>query len=579
MTRRRRFALVLLAVLLASGCATIPDQSTPHAVRDDVRQQPAATVAEPDPQLDAFDLVREFIKKSGNREAARMYLTEDAKREWGASDGSLTVILDTFSTLPVQDRKAVDTGGPADGIETVQLRTTLFGRVRADHAFAPAIGEAPYDVTVEKQENGTWRISNPPSVVLVPLEAFRTSYRAVTLFFFDPDRRVTVPDLRYVTAEPVSGLPARVITELLSGPSDTMRQSVVSPLEGVSLRTNVVMDPDGSLVVDLKALGDKTLEQREQIAAQIVLSLQEVTSNRLRLRADGQDLISGRRDWRIRDLKAYDAPTKPDSDQPGLVVSDGRVRSLRDGKPINGPAGNGGYTVVSAAQSIDGEHLAAVVSTPAGPRLRLGRFGEEMKEINPDAKVMTRPTWLVSTSEEADPTEVWTVADGEVVRVVRAGGDDWKALQVSSSELASFGQITDLRLSRDGTRVAMIANGRPVIASVIRERGSAILYYPRRLQPSSIQQAVGIDWYSQDTVVVATKQGQMPVVSLSIDGVKQDVFDRNNLQLPIKAIAAAPDREVLVTDSAAVSSVPGVGQLWRRHRFAQSPDMIPFYPG
>ena len=36
-----------------------------------------------------------------------------------------------------------------------------------------------------------------------------------------------------------------------------------------------------------------------------------------------QDLIPGRRDWRIGDLKVYDAPTKPDSDQPGLVAATG----------------------------------------------------------------------------------------------------------------------------------------------------------------------------------------------------------------------------------------------------------------
>lgn len=577
MTRFRSAVLLLVSTLLLAGCATIPEQSTPHAVRDD-KPQPQATVAEPDPDLDPFDLVREFINKSGNAEAAAMYLTEEAKREWD-NDGELTVILDTFGTVPVRDPQAGDAGAPADGIETVVLQVTLFGRLRADHAFTPAVGDETYDVTVRQQANGTWRISNPPRTVFVPLEAFRANYRPVTVYYFDPDRRVTVPDLRYVAGEPVSGLPARVINVLLSGPSDTMRRSVVSQLDGVGTRTNVVLDEDGSLVVDLKSLGDKSLEQREQIAAQIVLSLQTVTSNRLRLLADGQDLIPGHRDWRLRDLKAYDAPTKPDSDQPGLVVSDGRVRSLRDGKAIEGPAGSGEYDVITAAQSIDGEHLAAVVRTPAGPRLRLGRYGQGMQEISLEARTMTRPTWLVSTSEEVDPTEVWTVADGEVVRVVRYGENAWRALQVSHSELTDFGAITDLRLSRDGTRAAIIARGRLVVASVVREKGSVILRYPRRLQPINIQQAIGVDWNSQDTLVVATEQGQIPVLSLSVDGLKVDIFDRNNLQLPIKAIAAAPDRDVLVTDSAAVSSAPGIGQLWRQHPHGQGADAIPFYPG
>jgi hypothetical protein len=576
----RALVLLVLSVLLVAGCANIPEQSTPHAVRDESRQQQTeGTIAEPDPNLDPFDLVREFIHKSGNPDAAAMYLTEEATRNWDGN-AAPTVILDTFATVPVPEPPVGrDIEDPADDIETVVLQVSPIGRLGSDHAFVPVVGDNQYHVEVRQQANGTWRIAAPPATVLVPITDFEASYRSVTVYYFDPDLRVTVPDLRYVSAEPLTGLPSRVINVLLSGPSDFMRLSVRSPLEGVGTRTNVVPDPDGTLVVDLKSLGDKTLEQREQIAAQIVLSLQTVTSSKLRLRADGQDLIAGHRDWRLGDLKAYDAPTKPDSDQPGLVVADGRLRSLRDGQPVEGPTGNGEYDVVTAAQSIDGEHLAAVVNTPEGLRLRVGGFGEQMQEVNLEAQTMTRPTWLVTTSEEVDPTEVWTVADGDVVRVVRTGDGAWKALQVNSSELTDFAPITDLRLSRDGTRAAIVAAGRLVMASVLRDQESASLRYPRRLQPINIQRAVGVDWYSQDTLAVATLQDQMPVVSLSVDGLDEETFDRNNLQLPIKAIAAAPDRNVLVTDRAAVSNAAGVGQLWRRNPHGHGPDAIPFYPG
>jgi hypothetical protein len=425
----RTLVLLVLSALLVSGCANIPEQSTPHAVRDEKRQQQGdGAIAEPDPNLDPFDLVREFIHKSGNPDAAAMYLSEEAKRDWDG-DAAPTVILDTFATVPVREPPvADDVEDPADDIETVVLQVSPIGRLGSDHAFVPVEGDAQYHVEVRQQANGTWRIATPPPTMLVPITDFEASYRAVTVYYFDPDFRVTVPDLRYVSAEPVTGLPARVINVLLSGPSDFMRRSVRSPLEDVSTGTNVVPDPNGTLVVDLRSLGDKTLEQREQIAAQIVLSLQTVTLSRLRLRADGQDLIPGHRDWRLGDLKAYDAPTKPDSDQPGMVVANGRLRSLRDGKPVEGPTGNGEYDVITAAQSIDGEHLAAVVRTPAGPRLRVGEIGARMQEVNLEARTMTRPTWLVTTSEEVDPTEVWTVADGDVVRVVRTGDGAWKAL-------------------------------------------------------------------------------------------------------------------------------------------------------
>lgn len=579
MTRRHAFVLVLLSLVLVSGCANIPEQSTPHAIRQDESDQPQAVVDEPTRDLDPFDLVREFIHKSGNAEAAALYLTERGRQGWNG-EAAPTIVLDTFDTVPVRDPEPVrDPDVDSNDVETVVLQVSPVGRLGADHAFIPAIDDQEFEVTVRRQPDGQWRIDSPPATRFVPISDFASSYRAVTVYYFDPDLRVTVPDLRYVTAEPVNGLPSRVINVLLSGPSDVMRRSVRSPLEGIGTNTNVVADPDGTLVVDLKEVGDKSREQREQMAAQIVLSLQTVTSARLRLRGDGQDLISGHRDWRLGDLKAYDAPTKPDSDQPGMVVSDGRLYSLRDGKRIEGPTGDGTYQVLTAAQSIDGAHLAAVVQTDTGPRLRIGEFGEQMQEVNLEARAMTRPTWLVSTSNEVPPKEVWTVADGNVVRAVRTGDGGWKALQVNASELTDFGPITELRLSRDGTRAAAVARGRLVVASVVRDNDSVSLRAPRRLQPLNIVQAVGVDWLSQDTLVVATRQGSLPVVSLPVDGLKLEVFDRNNLQLPIKAIAAAPDRDVIVTDSAAVSSVPGVGQLWRQHPHGQGRDSIPFYPG
>lgn len=583
--RRHRLVALVLIVLVAAGCASIPEQSAPHAVRDD-KQQPSGSIAEPDPDLDPYDLVRDFIHKSGNPEAAAMYLTDEAKKDWNGGRPP-TVILDTFVTVPVGEPAPPgnDGGASADDVETVVLQVTPVGRIGQDHAFVPAVGPEQYNVTVRLQPDGTWRIANPPKTVFVPLSDFELAYRAVTVYYFDPNLRVTVPDLRYVAAEPVSGLPARVVSVLLSGPSDSMARSVESPLADVDTRTNVVPDQDGTLVVDLSSadssLGDKSLEEREQMAAQIVLSLQTVTSSRLRLRADGQDLIPGHRDWRLGDLKAYDASTKPGSDQPGLVVSGGRVRSLRDGRAIEGPAGNGNYYVRTAAQSIDGRQLAAVVDTPAGPRLRVGPFQKDMVQIDLEATSMTRPTWLVSTSEDAEPKEVWTVADGDVVRVVRIGENEWRALQVNASSLKSFPRITDLRLSRDGTRAAIVADGRLVVASVVRERDkdSVSLRDPRQLQPINIERALGVDWFSQDTLVVATRQGAIPVLNLSVDGARVEIFDRNNLQLPIRAVAAAPDREVIVADRAAVSSVSGVGQLWRQHPHGQGPDAIPFYPG
>lgn len=580
--QRVHVALLAMAVLVLAGCANIPEESTPHAVRDNQPLVTEAAERPPTPNLNAFDLVREFVKRSGNPEAASMYLTEKAKADWPA-DSKPFVIHDTFSTVPLSNddekESGEDQGDVKSGRVVVLLRVTKLGRLGADNAFVPRIGPQEFKVAVVR-ENGQWRIDAPPDDVYVPYAYFKTSYRAVTVYYFDPDLRITVPDQRYVPAAPAAGLPDRVIKVLLSGPSDSLRRSVESPLDGIGARTNVVPDADGTLVVDLNSLGDKSKEQREKIAAQIVLSLQTVTSSRLRIKGDNQDLIQGHGDWRLSDIKQYDAATKPGPDQQGLIASGGRLRDLRDGKPIPGPAGDGQYDVVSAAQSIDGEQLAAVTRVNGKLRLRVGRFGEQLQEVALDATAMSRPTWRVATGDQ-DASEVWTVEDGNVVRVVRAGDETWRSVEVNASALnENFGDITELRLSRDGTRAAIVTSqGLVVLAAVVRDKDSVSLSLPRTLSPTMIVNAVGVDWLNQHTLVVATGQSQMPVINVSLDGLTIDIYDPNNLQLPVRAVTAAPDRDVVVTDSAAVSVVSGLGQVWHRLQNGQGPNAIPFYPG
>lgn len=581
--RRRAYPALLLALLVVlAGCANIPEESTPHAVRDQQQPPTEAAVPQPTPNLNPYDLVREFVRRSGEPEAAKEYLTQKAQQDW-VGDDKPTIIQDTFGTVPLQNQGGRQTGEDQGGVEdthvVVMLRVVMLGRLGGDYAFIPSIGANELRVGVVRAK-GQWRIDEPPPGVYVPLSEFNASYRPVTVYYFDPDLRIIVPDLRYVAAKPEEGLPNRVMSVLLSGPSDSMRRSVVSPLEGVDARTNVVTDTDGTLVVDLVPLGNRNEDQRELIAAQIVLTMQTVTYSRLRIKGDGQDLIQGHGDWRPSDIKQYDALTKPSPDQPGLVSSGGRLRTLIDAKPVPGPAGSGEYDVVSGAQSIDGGQLAVVTNVNGRLRLRVGPYGQPLQEVNLDAATMTRPTWRVSNVEGQDASEVWTVEDNNVVRIVRAGDETWKSVEVNASALDEFGPIRELRLSRDGTRAAIVTSvGKVVVTAVVRDKDSVSLANPRWLQPNTVTDAVGVDWVNQHTLVAVTAKSDLPVIRLSVDGLTIDTFDSNNLQFPLHAVTAAPERDVVVTDNAAVLVAPGLGQVWRQLQNGQGANAIPFYPG
>ncbi|GDY31290.1 LpqB family beta-propeller domain-containing protein [Gandjariella thermophila] len=572
---------VLCAALPAIGCAAIPEYSPPQAVKGADESRRASPVAEPERDADPLTLVRNFILASsspdGDHAAARLYLTKQAQDQWNTK-ASPSVIADSFDTLY---SPSVTPSGSASRT-TVVLRATKVGRLGPDSAFTPEVGTEEVPMQVERQPDGQWRISEPPDGVRVTLSGFTENYHQARLYFFDPDRQVLVPDPRYVVAQPPSGMPARVMDLLLAGPSQALGGAVRSAIPPtVSTRTNPVETPDGALEVNLDQLGDQTVQNKRLIVAQIVRSLQGVTNSRVRIESGGMPLFPDHPDWLPGDIPSYDAQTMPGADLQGLVVAGGRVRSLKDGSPVPGPAGSGEYQVVSGAQSADGSELAVVVRRPAGGMaLRVGRYGETPREVDLPASQLTRPTWAPGGSTTDASNELWTVADGNVVRVVKTAEGVWVPQAVNAAELTQLGPITDLRLSRDGVRVAAVAGGRLVVSSVVRNQDSSVtLQAPRALQWGSLAGVVDVDWQSQDSLVVATSSPTTPVARLPVDGLQVDRYSSANLTAPVTAVAAAPGRPVMVVDASGAWTANDIGEVWRSMPINFGAGSLPFYPG
>jgi hypothetical protein len=580
---RRLVALLALVFVGLAGCANIPDQSTPQAVGDLSDPSPGAARV-PDAKADPPALVRAFVDAADNPDAAKGYLTDAAKPNWqGAAPP--TIIAEKFDTFPVQQQERKAPGDDNGGNDrTVVLTVTLQGRLGPDRAFVPAIGSAEYRVAVHRNSaDAPWRIQTPPEIPLITLPKFKTAYRPVSVYYFDPEFRVAVPDVRYIAAQPAAGAPDRVLRLLLVGPSATLDNAVKTAIPPeTEMGSNAVSDADGALVVNLSKLGDRSQQERMSIATQVVLSLKDITQTKIRLLADGHPLISGRSpDWHLSDLPAYDRDTRPGLDLPGMFTApSGRVYSLRDGAQIQWPAGSADLKVISAAQSVDGKGLAVVQEVPTGARLRIGGIGTPLRDVDLVASTLTRPTWLIAATPGSTSNEVWTVQNGvDLVRVIRTGNDTWTPSPVIATELQRFeGTITDLRLSRDGIRIAAVIGGRLVVASVVRTKDTVSIRSPRFVRPGELLTVVGVDWLSQDTLVVATGQSSQPVLSVPVDGFDPSPYSSANLGAAITAIAAAPDRSVLVTDSRGMWEAIDTHQIWQLHP-TQIPGARPFYPG
>jgi len=576
---RGRMLAAAAAVVLAGGCATVPAESAPTAIDDNRLGQVSPDVPQPARDLDPLSVVRDFVHASAQsvaqNEAARLYLDDNARATWNPTR-TLTIIEDIFGT-----NNATGAERPTDPNESVvYLRGFHVGRLDPDGAYISS--KDPYEVPMRlrRQADGQWRIVDPPNNIVVAESDFNANFVRVPLYFFVPESNALVPDLRYVQSKPQAGLPGRVVDLLLRGPSDGLTGAVRNPLGGsAALDTNVAPAADGAVEVPLTGVAGHSEADRRLIAAQIVKSLQPVVSSRIRLLSDGSPLVAGELDWRPSDLPSYDAPSSPSSELSGLVTVDGRIRSLGNGQPIAGPAGTGGYDVVSAAQSIDGRQLAVVERANGGMRLRVGDYGREAAIVDPPAATFTRPSWRPALSTTSTSGELWTVADGNnVVRVQPNPEGVWVPQAVNANEIVALGPITALRLSRDGARVALIAGEQLVVASVVRSADSVTLRFPRILKSGELTGVVDVDWASQDTLVAATNSAT-PVVRVPIDGLRMDKFNSSNLTPPVAAITAAPSRSIVVADSGGMWTAGDVGEVWRPHEFTQGPGAKPFYPG
>ncbi|WP_086660828.1 LpqB family beta-propeller domain-containing protein [Lentzea kentuckyensis] len=578
----KRLALLVLVLVTLTGCAAIPTNTQPKPIGPKDKQT-SNTFSAPEPRqnIDPLSVVREFIDATSNPDsdyaAARAYLTPEAGKKWETKNP--TIIETSFSTVPIPSQTS------QDKTQTVSLHGKYVGRLGNDNAFAPQLGDFTQPVKLVRNNENQWRISEPPPGVYIPLSQFNDNYRRVTLYFYNPEFTVLVPDPRYVVIPPATSIPTRVTELLIKGPGDTLRDTVVSALgPDVDSFSETKESDDGALEVNLTKVGkDLTPEKRKQIVAQVVKSYSGVTSSRVRVLVDGQQILPDQRDYRQSDVSATagEALLALNANLQGMLVVDGSIRSLTDGNPIKGPAGAGTYSAVSAAQSLDGSRLAVVSRSAGGVRLRVGELEGELSEVDQRATSLSRPTWLLSTGPQEPGSEVWTVVDSaSVARVTRSNNGSWTAKAVNITEIAPFGAISELRLSRDGTRAALVIAGKLFVASVVRNNQDVALRSPRQLQPSTLGAAVqSIDWLSQDVLVVSTSLPALPVTKVYTDGYRLDRYSQSNLTVPVSSVAAAAARQVQVIDPSGLWSASDITDVWKASGIRVSPGASVFYPG
>ena len=574
--RRARAVLPVLLLVLAAlaGCASVPTSSPVQVLRRVGEGDGPVLPAGPADGSNALDLVRGFVYASGSSPdrhgAARRFLAPEAG-DWDDGVG-ITVLDEQFDTV------YPSTVDPEGTTRTVRIRGTSVGRLTPGGWFEATQAPVQVDVGVVRRD-GQWRIARLPDGVLVRLSDLRANYRTVKSWFVDPVRNVVVPDLRYVPGSPARAQAARVMELLLAGPSTALQGAATSMLQaGAQLRSNVATSAEGALIVDLTGVGDLDDTGRRLLAAQVVLSLAEVSVGRVRLLVDGAPLLPDRTDLTRDDVVGLSAEPPLAPAVPALVVYGGRVHQVTAAQPdvtLPGPVGDGRLTVEAAASAPAGGRIAVV--TGDGPRAQLlvGGADGAAAAVGVSASRLTRPSWAPSGAE------VWTVQDSTVVtRVVFDAAGAPRVGRVDAGSLTSLGPVDDLRLSRDGLRLAAVVRGRLYAAAVARSAdGGVTVRNVRPLRASDLGDVVAADWRAAETIVAVSRNRAGLVSQVSVDGLLWDPVPTSNLTPPLRAVAAAPNRPVLVTDQSGVWSFAGGDLETWRQVVGGVPDAVPLYPG
>lgn len=588
MTRRLLVLLMAgLVAMLTGGCAGVPNSSAPQAIGTVERPQPKS-LPKPTPGMDPDQLLREFLKATAdpaNRHlAARQFLTGAASSEWDDQGSALLIDNVVFVETRTPDRVAVT------------MKAEVLGSLSDVGVFETAEGQLPDPGPLEMvQTPDGWRINKLPNGVFLDWQQFQATYKRNTLYFVDPTGKTVVPDPRYVAVSDPDQLATELLTKLIAGPRPEMARTVrnlLGPLKMMSPVTRAdggktgIGRGYGGAKVDLENLTTTDPHSRQLLAAQIIWTLARADiKGPYVINADGAALDDRFADgWNTTDVAATD-PGAVDGASAGVHALVGGSMVSLDGQRTTPVPGSFGQmpAQVSAALSRTGQDIASVtLLRPGAPdmvsTLWIGANGGVAAKAT-DARSLTRPSWALDDA-------VWVVVDGNsVVRVIQeeASGQPARIPVDSVAVTSRFpGAITDLQLSRDSTRAAMVVNGQVILAGVEQTpAGEFALTYPRRLGFGLGSSVVSLSWRTGDDIVVTRTEGAHPVSYVNLDGVNSD-GPSGNIAMPVSVVAANP-AAVYISDTRGVLQLSGTSaensQSWSDVRPFLTPGALPVLPG
>lgn len=502
MRNQTRFlAAAAVLALMLTGCSSIPRSGPVQPGQDAVAGDNPAPVFLPfSPRAGATreEILAGFIDAAtspdNNYEIAREYLTPGFSAAW-KSDTSVTVDDGSGRVFSILD----------DSTMQFSVRPVAEVNTIGEYSEEASSGTLPlrYEFT---QVDGQWRISVAPNGTVLDQTTFKDVFSAQSLFFFDPDFRFLVPDVRWYPRG--ASMPTKIVNGVLGGPSGWLAGAVTSAFpEGTALTADAVTVVSRDAKVDLnsEALNaDRITLQR--MKSQLENSLPSGLTVTITINRNSQEIAA---------LGANEPVVNPRVDARALVLRGSEFGFLAaTGKTISPLPGLSEAVVALSptAVTLSPSQTAAAALTAGG--VYGIRVGDEARLLDPRQNLIAPAidgagyVWSVPADR---PNELFAYNTQGAAVVVPAPWQD-------ASTIAAF------KVSRDGTRVIALLGAagqtRLVGAAVLRQNGAPVgLGDPVQLAAET-GTPVDATWIDQSTVAYLSVQpdGEDRIVSHELGG-------------------------------------------------------------
>lgn len=583
MSARRRGPLTAVLLVLSvalSGCG-LPSsggvRSAGRVAAQDAGGGPVQVLPPgPRPGADAREVVVGFLRAQtspdGAHAVARQFLAPELARSW-----------DDSSNVVVYDPGSLDVVPDADDSALVHVTAATVADIAPSGAYSLASGTLQDTYTVARTASGELRLVDVPAGLRLTQPGLAGSFTARSVYFLAPGAGAPpngqlVPDRVFL---PATAPPDELVRRLVDGPTAALAGAVTNAVPPTAKLRAPVRSTDGVLTVDLTGLGRAGADQRRQLSAQLVWTLLDgvAGATKVRLLVDGRPLavpdagqLEDRSDW-----AGFD-PSGPVARGTSFYIADRRVARV-DGTPQRGDLGDGRVPVDVVASSPTDGRLAVVTHAPGGDVVRTGAASGASSVV-----VLQRPH-VTSMSFGSGDRGLWVVATGATgPEVLLVPGDPAvPPFAVPFAAPTGAGDLSTLRVSRDGTRVAAVfgsGTGRRLYVGQVEVVGTGVQI--AGLQPVAplLPDVADVAWASGTTVVALAPLGtpnRLPV-QVAVDGSVVEPVRTLGLDGEPQTVAAAPDRPLLIGTQVAGRPVLLVEDngLFRLHDGAGS---APAYPG